>query len=997
MNVEAFDVPLISQPPVNPLVYGKVLDDGIAPHATVIGPGAVIVGSAAGLTVITLDTDARALPHISVAVHVSVTVPPQASGVAVNVEAFDVPLISQPPVNPLVYGKVLDDGIAPHATVIGPGAVIVGSAAGLTVITLDTDARALPHISVAVHVSAPHATVIGPGAVIVGSAAGLTVITLDTDARALPHISVAVHVSVTVPPQASGVAVNVEAFDVPLISQPPVNPLVYGKVLDDGIAPHATVIGPGAVIVGSAAGLTVITLDTDARALPHISVAVHVSVTVPPQASGVAVNVEAFDVPLISQPPVNPLVYGKVLDDGIAPHATVIGPGAVIVGSAAGLTVITLDTDARALPHISVAVHVSVTVPPQASGVAVNVEAFDVPLISQPPVNPLVYGKVLDDGIAPHATVIGPGAVIVGSAAGLTVITLDTDARALPHISVAVHVSVTVPPQASGVAVNVEAFDVPLISQPPVNPLVYGKVLDDGIAPHATVIGPGAVIVGSAAGLTVITLDTDARALPHISVAVHVSVTVPPQASGVAVNVEAFDVPLISQPPVNPLVYGKVLDDGIAPHATVIGPGAVIVGSAAGLTVITLDTDARALPHISVAVHVSVTVPPQASGVAVNVEAFDVPLISQPPVNPLVYGKVLDDGIAPHATVIGPGAVIVGSAAGLTVITLDTDARALPHISVAVHVSVTVPPQASGVAVNVEAFDVPLISQPPVNPLVYGKVLDDGIAPHATVIGPGAVIVGSAAGLTVITLDTDARALPHISVAVHVSVTVPPQASGVAVNVEAFDVPLISQPPVNPLVYGKVLDDGIAPHATVIGPGAVIVGSAAGLTVITLDTDARALPHISVAVHVSVTVPPQASGVAVNVEAFDVPLISQPPVNPLVYGKVLDDGIAPHATVIGPGAVIVGSAAGLTVITLDTDARALPHISVAVHVSVTVPPQASGVAVNVEAFDVPLISQPPVNPLVYGKVLDDGIAPHATVIGPGAVIVGSAAGKTVIV
>ena len=37
--------------------------------------------------------------------------------------------------------------------------------------------------------------------------------------------------------------------------------------------------------------------------------------------------------------------------------------------------------------------------------------------------------------------------------------------------------------------------------------------------------------------------------------------------------------------------------------------------------------------------------------------------------------------------------------------------------------------------------------------------------------------------------------------------------------------------------------------------GAVIVGNAAGLTVIVLDTDASVLPHASVAVHVSVTVP----------------------------------------------------------------------------------------------------------------------------------------------
>ena len=60
--------------------------------------------------------------------------------------------------------------------------------------------------------------------------------------------------------------------------------------------------------------------------------------------------------------------------------------------------------------------------------------------------------------------------------------------------------------------------------------------------------------------------------------------------------------------------------------------------------------------------------------------------------------------------------------------------------------------------------------------------------------------------------------------------------------------------------------------------GAVIVGNAAGLTVIVLDTDASALPQESVAVQVSVTVPPQAVGIAEKVERFDVPVIKQLPV-----------------------------------------------------------------------------------------------------------------------
>ena len=63
--------------------------------------------------------------------------------------------------------------------------------------------------------------------------------------------------------------------------------------------------------------------------------------------------------------------------------------------------------------------------------------------------------------------------------------------------------------------------------------------------------------------------------------------------------------------------------------------------------------------------------------------------------------------------------------------------------------------------------------------------------------------------------------------------------------------------------------------------GAVIVGSAAGLTVIVLDTDAIALPQGSVAVQVSVTVPPHPEGVALNVDVLEVPLIRQDPLNPL--------------------------------------------------------------------------------------------------------------------
>src|SRR6185295_8829805 len=161
-------------------------------------------------------------------------------------------------------------------------------------------------------------------------------------------------------------------------------------------------------------------------------------------------------------------------------------------------------------------------------------------------------------------------------------------------------------------------------------------------------------------------------------------------------------------------------------------------------------------------------------------------------------------------------------------------------------------------------------------------------------------------------LDTGASGLPHTSVAVHVSVTSPPQAPGVAENVEGFDVPLTSQPPVKPLLKLSVLDEGNPPQATVVVERAVIVGNAAGLTWMVLDTGARGLPQASVAVHVSVTSPPHASGVDEKVEGFDVPLTSQPPVKPLLKLIVLGAGTPPQATVVVERAVIVGNAAGLT-------------------------------------------------------------------------------------
>jgi hypothetical protein len=62
--------------------------------------GVVNVGAGAGVTVIVLDA-VIVLPHASVAVHVSVTVPPQGPGAAVCVDVAD-PLIKQVPLAPLV-------------------------------------------------------------------------------------------------------------------------------------------------------------------------------------------------------------------------------------------------------------------------------------------------------------------------------------------------------------------------------------------------------------------------------------------------------------------------------------------------------------------------------------------------------------------------------------------------------------------------------------------------------------------------------------------------------------------------------------------------------------------------------------------------------------------------------------------------------------------------------------------------------------------------------
>ena len=136
------------------------------------------------------------------------------------------------------------------------------------------------------------------------------------------------------------------------------------------------------------------------------------------------------------------------------------------------------------------------------------------------------------------------------------------------------------------------------------------------------------------------------------------------------------------------------------------------------------------------------------------------------------------------------------------------------------------------------------------------------------------------AGDTVIVLATGASALPHASVAVHVSVIVPPQAPGAAEKVDVLDVPVIKHDPVNPLVYVKVEDAGVAPQAIVIPAGAVITGSAPGVTVIVL-LPVMVLLHASVNVQVSVNVPPQPVTVPV-LTAVTVPDIKHDPLAELV-------------------------------------------------------------------------------------------------------------------
>ena len=97
-----------------------------------ISVSGVITGKAAGSTVMVLDTDAKGLLHSSLAVHVSVTVPPQGPGVAEKVDRSDIPLIWHGTGKLLLKVIVLGAGIEPQGTVVSASGVIVGKAAGLT-------------------------------------------------------------------------------------------------------------------------------------------------------------------------------------------------------------------------------------------------------------------------------------------------------------------------------------------------------------------------------------------------------------------------------------------------------------------------------------------------------------------------------------------------------------------------------------------------------------------------------------------------------------------------------------------------------------------------------------------------------------------------------------------------------------------------------------------------------------------------------------------------
>ena len=75
----------------------------MASQATVTSVGGVVnTAGGAGETLMVLVTGVSVLPQASVAVHVSVIVPPHGGGAAENVDVADVPVIRHDPVSPFV-------------------------------------------------------------------------------------------------------------------------------------------------------------------------------------------------------------------------------------------------------------------------------------------------------------------------------------------------------------------------------------------------------------------------------------------------------------------------------------------------------------------------------------------------------------------------------------------------------------------------------------------------------------------------------------------------------------------------------------------------------------------------------------------------------------------------------------------------------------------------------------------------------------------------------
>ena len=99
-----------------------------------------------------------------------------------------------------------------------------------------------------------------------------------------------------------------------------------------------------------------------------------------------------------------------------------------------------------------------------------------------------------------------------------------------------------------------------------------------------------------------------------------------------------------------------------------------------------------------------------------------------------------------------------------------------------------------------------------------------------------------------------------------------------------------------------------------------------------------------VAVHVSVTSPPQAPGMVLRVDVA-IPLILQSPINPLSYASSWVVA-PPHETLISATVANTGVAAGLMWMILDA-VIVVPQ-TVAVHVSVTSPPHAPGMVLRVD-------------------------------------------------